>query len=77
MVGVLLAVGLGWAAGNSVDGVAGVLAALAGLIPPIVAGVAVDMWSGNAARKKRRQELLTIFAVPKPTDDGEDRNDAG
>lgn len=70
-VGVLLAVILGWAAGTAAGGVAGVLGALAGLVPPAVVGVAIDAWSQRMARQQRRQELLAIFAVPEPSDDGE------
>lgn len=66
--GLLLAVSLGWAAGSTVGGVAGVLGALTGLVPPVVVGISIDAWTRRAARLRRRQELLAIFAVPTPSE---------
>jgi hypothetical protein len=49
--------------------VAGALAALAGLVPSVVGAGLMERWSRNAARARRRQELLEMFAPPRPTGD--------
>ena len=49
---VLLAAGLGGLAGHSAGVAAGVLAALAGLVPPAVLAVAVERRARNAARAR-------------------------
>ena len=67
---VLLAAGLGGLAGGTAGVAAGVLAALAGLVPPAVLAVAIERRARNAARVKRRLELLKAFASPVPADDG-------
>jgi hypothetical protein len=67
--GVLLAVALGALAGHTAGVTAGILAALASLVPPAVLAVAMDRRSRNAARTRRRRELLEVFAPPRPTDD--------
>ena len=69
---VLLAAGLGGLAGSTAGVAAGVLAAMAGLVPPVVLAVAIERRARNAARAKRRQELLKTFAPPVPADDGRD-----
>ena len=69
---VLLAAGLGGLAGTTAGVAAGVLAAMAGLAPPTVLAVAIELRARNAARAKRRQELLKAFASPEPADDREE-----
>jgi hypothetical protein len=64
---VLLAVALGAAAASTTGRAAGVLAALAGLVPPAVLAVAIANYSRNVVRAKHRQELLKKFAPPKPS----------
>ena len=64
---VALAVVLGALAGTQVGAGAGVLAALAGLVPPAVLAVAVERRQRNIAQMKRQQEVLRRFAPPKPT----------
>lgn len=68
---VLLAVGLGAGAGSVVGAWAGVLAALVGLVPPVVLAVAIERRQRNVKRMKERQEVLGRFAPPRPTRDGE------
>ena len=68
----VLAVVLGALAGTSAGAGAGVLAALAGLVPPAVLAVAVERRARNAARVRRQQEVLRRFAPPEPTGEGED-----
>lgn len=68
---VVLAVVLGAVAGTLAGAGAGALAALAGLVPPAVLAVAVELRQRNMARMKRRQEVLRKFAPPKPTGDRE------
>ena len=71
---VLLAAGLGGLAGGTAGVAAGVLAALAGLVSSAVLAVALERRTRNAARAKRRQELLTTFASPVPAYEcGDDR----
>lgn len=71
-LGVLLAAALGGAAGHTAGVTAGVLAALAGVVPSAVLAATMERRSRNAARAKRRQELLEMFAPPKPTGESED-----
>lgn len=71
VLGLLLAVALGWTSGRSAGPAAGVLASLAGLIPSTLLAVALERRSRNAAYEKRRQELLERFAPPRPTNDSE------
>lgn len=71
-LGVLLAAVLGGAAGHTAGVTAGVLAALAGLVASVVVAAVMERQSRNAARARRRQELLDMFAPPKPTGRGED-----
>jgi len=71
MLGLLLAVVLGWAAGHTAGPMAGILASLAGLAPPALLAAAIERRARNAVRDKRRQELLERFAPPKPTDGSE------
>lgn len=70
-LGMLLAVALGAAAGRTIGVAAGVLAALAGLVPPAVLAVAMERRSRNVARERRRRELREAFEPPKPTGDKE------
>jgi len=68
---VVLAVVLGAVAASLAGAGAGALAALAGLVPPAVLAVAVELRQRNIARVKRRQEVLRRFAPPKPSGDRE------
>jgi hypothetical protein len=71
LAAVALAIVLGAVAGTLAGAGAGALAALAGLVPPAVLAVAVELRQRNAARLKRQQEVLRRFAPPKPTVDRE------
>jgi hypothetical protein len=66
-----LAVGLGAWAGTEVGVWAGVLAALAGLLPPAVLAVAVGRRQRNVARIKKQKAILRKYAPPKRTGDRE------
>lgn len=68
---VVLAGVLGAVAGMSVGAWAGVLASLAGLVPPAVLAVAVERWQRVRAREKEQQEILRRFAPPAPMGNGE------
>lgn len=68
---VILALVLGAVAGTVAGAEAGALAALAGLVPPVVLAVAVERRKRNLALMKRQQEVLRRFAPPKPTENGE------
>jgi tetratricopeptide (TPR) repeat protein len=74
---VLLAAGLGGLAGGTAGVPAGVLTAMAGLASSAVLAVAVERRARNAARAKRRQKLLKIFACPVPVADPEHGGDDG
>ena len=63
---VVLALVLGAVAGTLAGAGAGALAALAGLVPPAVLAVAVELRQRNIARMRRRQEVLRKFAPPEP-----------
>lgn len=65
LLAVVLALVLGAVAGTQVDAWAGALAALAGLLPPVVLATAVE----RRQRNLRRQELLDRFRPPEPTSD--------
>lgn len=67
LAAVLLAVGLGAWAGTEVGAWAGVLAALAGLLPPAILAVAVERRQRNMARAKKQQEIARRYAPPKRT----------
>lgn len=67
----VLAVGLGALAGTQIGAWAGVLGALAGLIPPAVMAVAVERRTRNLARQKRKDEILSKYAPPRPASGGE------
>jgi hypothetical protein len=67
----VLAVALGALAGSQVGLWAGVLGALAGLIPPAVLAVAIERRARNVARRKRKDEILGKYAPPKPVGGGE------
>ena len=69
---VVLAVALGAVAGTWVGRGAGVLAALAGLVPPAVWAVAVERRQRVNAEAKERQEVLRKFAPPAPMTDEDD-----
>ena len=71
LAALVLAVGLGAWAGTEVGAWAGVLAALAGLLPPAVLAVAVGRRQRNMARVKKRKEILRKHAPPKRTGDRE------
>jgi hypothetical protein len=62
----VLTVTLGALAGSQTGAWAGVLGALAGLIPPVVLAVAIDRRSRNVALQKRKDEILGKYAPPKP-----------
>jgi hypothetical protein len=62
-----LAVGLGAWAGTEVGVWAGVLAALAGLLPPAVLAVAVGRRQRNITRVKKQQAIIRKHAPPKRT----------
>lgn len=69
---VVLAVALGWVAGTWVGSGAGVLVALAGLVPPAVWAVAMQRRQRVNAEDKERQEVLRKFAPPAPMADQDD-----
>jgi Flp pilus assembly protein TadB len=66
-----LAVGLGAWAGTEVGVWAGVLAALAGLLPPAVLAVAIGRRQRNMARVKKQKAIIRKHAPPKRTGNGE------
>lgn len=68
---VILALVLGGTAGTAVGASAGAWTALAGLLPPAVLAVAVELRARNARRVQRRQELLSLFAPPEPAEGAE------
>lgn len=68
---VALAAGLGAAAGLWAGAGAGVLASLAGLVPPAVLAGAVERRQRLNARERERQAVLRKFAPPAPMGDGE------
>lgn len=71
VLGLVLAVGPGDAAGRTVGAAAGALTAVAGLLSSAVLAVALERRSRNLARVKRRGELLEMFAPPEPSEDQE------
>jgi hypothetical protein len=71
LAALVLAVGLGAWAGTEVGAWAGVLAALAGLLPPAVLAVAVGRRQRNMARVRKQKAILHRYAPPKRTDDRE------
>jgi Flp pilus assembly protein TadB len=60
-----LAVGLGAWAGTEVGVWAGVLASLAGLLPPAVLAVALERRQRNRAQLEEQKEFLRKHAPPK------------
>jgi len=68
---VVLALVLGAVAGTLAGAGAGALAALAGLVPPAVLAVAVELRQRTIARMNKRQEVLRKFAPPEPAGGGE------
>jgi hypothetical protein len=62
-----LAIGLGAWAGTEVGVWAGVLAALAGFLPPAVLAVAVGRRQRNLARAKKQKAIIRKYAPPKRT----------
>lgn len=66
----VLAVGLGAWAGTEVGAWAGVLAALAGLLPPSVLAVAVARRQRNVARIKKQKAILRKYGAPKRIGNG-------
>jgi hypothetical protein len=73
VLALLLAVGLGALAGQATGMAAGVLITLAAVASSAVLTVAMQRWSRNMARAKRREESLKAFAPPTPPDDGEEK----
>jgi hypothetical protein len=71
VLGLLIAVALGGAAGRTVGATAGALTAVAGLVSSAVLALALERRSRNVARARRRDELLEMFAPPEPSDEGE------
>jgi hypothetical protein len=69
----VLAVGLGAWAGTEVGAWAGVLAALAGLLPPVVLAVAIGRRQRNIAQVKKQKKILHKHAPPKRMGDCEGR----
>ena len=67
----VLAVGLGALAGSQIGAWAGVLGALAGLIPPAVLAIAIERRTRNLAHQKRKDEILNKYAPPKPASGGD------
>jgi hypothetical protein len=67
LAALVLAVGLGAWAGTEVGVWAGVLAALAGLLPPAVLAVAVGRRQRNIARVNKQQAVIRKHAPPKRT----------
>lgn len=66
VAGLLLTAALGVLAGKTVGAVAGALAALAGLVASAVVSVVLERQSRHAAEAARNQELLEMFAPPRP-----------
>jgi membrane associated rhomboid family serine protease len=68
---VLVTIALGALAGRTAGVAAGVIAALVGLVGSAVATVVLEKQSRQAAVAARHQELLEMFAPPRPSEDGE------
>ncbi len=77
VLAVILAVALGGVAGSRAGAGAGALAALAGLIPPAALAVAMEQRARNAARLKRRKDVLRKYAPPQPEGSGDGENEPG
>ena len=72
VLAVALAVGLGAWQGTQAGPGAGVLGALAGLIPPGVLAVAAERRARKAALRREQQQVLARYAPPAPASEGED-----
>ncbi len=70
--GMLLTIALGALAGSTAGIVAGILTALVGLVASVVVAVVMERQARQAAHAKRKQELLEMFAHPRPSGDKED-----
>jgi len=70
--GALVTIALGALAGRTAGVAAGVIAALVGLVGSAVATVVLEKQSRQAAVAARQQELLEMFAPPRPSEDRED-----
>jgi len=70
--GVLLTTALGALAGATKGTLAGALAALVGLVASFVVAVLMERQARQATDAARKQELLEMFAPPRPLDGRED-----
>ena len=68
----LLTITLGALAGATKGILAGVLAALVGLVASFVVAVMIERQARQAGDAARKQELLEMFAPPRPLDGRED-----
>jgi hypothetical protein len=69
--GLLVTIALGALAGRTAGVAAGVMVALVGLVGSAVMAVVLERQSRLAADAARTQELLEMFAPPRPSEDGE------
>src|SRR5215472_11213068 len=70
--GLLVTIALGYLAGHTAGPAAGVIAALVGLASSAVVTIVLERQSRQTADAARRQELLEMFAPPRPSEDIED-----
>lgn len=70
--GVLVTIALGALAGSTAGVAAGVITALVCLVGSVVVTLVWARHVRQAARAARKQELLEMFAPPKPVDERED-----
>lgn len=69
--GLLVTIALGALAGGTAGVAAGVIVALVGLVGSAVVTVVLERQSRLAADAARKQELLEMFAPPRPSEDWE------
>jgi hypothetical protein len=72
VLAVVVAVGMGAWAGSRSGAAAGAITVVAGLASSVIAGVAVDRRARNLARLREQQQVLSRFAPPAPSGEGED-----
>jgi hypothetical protein len=71
VAGVLVTIALGIASGRTAGPTAGAIAALVSLVGSAVVAVVLERQSRQAADAARKQELLGMFAPPRPSEDRE------